>query len=317
MDLSRRDFLKASSVLSTAIGLQSMGLFTAQEASALETVAGGVPVIWLQGQACSGCSVSLLNSIYYTTIDDLLLNKLDLNYHSTLMTAVGTAAVKSAEDTYKAGGYILVIEGAIPAGLTVGSYCSLWPGMTMEQAVVKYSQQARFIVAIGACASFGGVASGTGNKTGAHGVNSTYGSKKVVRLPGCPANPDWVVGTIAYLLKYGTAPALDSYGRPTDFYGKTVHSACQWNGKAAAAGLGQSGCLAGLGCKGPESYSDCPNRRWNSPGAGKQGVNWCIGAGSPCIGCTQPGFPDAKAAYPADATKSPFYKFTTSPSKVV
>ena len=70
--ITRRDFLRATSAIGAAFGLQATGLTKfAETAEAKETAAGGLPVLWLQAQACTGCSVSLLNSIYYATIDDL------------------------------------------------------------------------------------------------------------------------------------------------------------------------------------------------------------------------------------------------------
>ena len=80
MDVTRRDFVKASSALVTALGLNATGILR-EEAMAGEKNEDGVPVVWLQGQSCNGCSVSLLNCIYYTTIDDLLVNTLDVEFH--------------------------------------------------------------------------------------------------------------------------------------------------------------------------------------------------------------------------------------------
>jgi hydrogenase small subunit len=75
------------------------------------------------------------------------------------------------------------------------------------------------------------------------------------------------------------------------FYGTTVHRACTnrdyLDDGIMAKKPGQVGCLLELGCKGPFTMADCPRRSWNS------GVNWCIGSGGPCLGCTEPGFPDA------------------------
>lgn len=305
MELTRRDFLKASSLVGAALGLQAGGLFKLDEAMALEVAAGGLSVIWFEAQACTGCSVSLLNSIYYTTADDLLLNKLDLNYHATIMAAAGKTAVASAQEAYNKGGYVLVVEGAIPAGNS-GKYCTIWKGLTAAQALAKYARKARFIISVGACASYGGMAAAKPNPTGAAGLAGSYYGKRVIKLPGCPVNPDWVVGTIAYILKTGSAPQLDSNGRPVDYYSQTVHSRCPWREEHWAPGLGKSGCLRGLGCKGPETHCDCPNRRWNSGAKGRPGMNWCIGAGAPCYGCTEPGFPDKM---------SPFYTFTTGASQ--
>ena len=291
MELSRRDFLKGSSAIATAFGLQSLGVFGGSDAEALETDKGGVPVIWLQAQACTGCTVSLLNSIYYTTIDNLLLNTLDLNYHPQLSAAAGNLAVSQVEQTYRQGGYVLVVEGAIPTANN-GTFCYLWPGLTALDAVARYTKNAAFILAVGSCASFGGMAAGAPNPTGAKGLDSSYNGKRVIRIPGCPVHPDWVVGTIAYIIKNGAAPALDSYGRPTDYFSSTIHSKCPYRETDEVSVLGRTGCLKELGCKGPKTRSDCPSRKWNAGAAGQPGVNWCIGAGAPCYGCTEPTFPD-------------------------
>jgi hydrogenase small subunit len=70
MNVTRRDFLKASAAIAGALTLKASGLMQLQKAMAAGAEAAGVPVIWLQGQSCTGCSVSLLNTIHYMTIDD-------------------------------------------------------------------------------------------------------------------------------------------------------------------------------------------------------------------------------------------------------
>ena len=88
MGVTRRDFVRATSAIGAAFGLEATGVMSlVGDAQAKETAAGGVPVLWLQGQACSGCSVSLLNTIFYTTIDDLAVNTLDINFHPNLTAA--------------------------------------------------------------------------------------------------------------------------------------------------------------------------------------------------------------------------------------
>ena len=91
----------------------------------------------------------------------------------------------------------------------------------------------------------------------------------------------------------GKSIALDSYGRPTALYNKTVHSQCPRRGEDDdGGGFGQDGhCLRGLGCRGPETICSCPVTRWNN------GVSWCVEANAPCIGCTNPDFPTANAFY--------------------
>jgi hydrogenase small subunit len=297
--LTRRDFLKASTAVAAALGLKASGVLRVEEALGLESSLGGVPVVWLQALTCTGCSVSLLNSAYFTTIDDLLVNSLDLNYHPNLMAAAGQMAVSAAEDAYSKGGYVLVVEGAIPQAAG-GRYCYVWPGMTAQAAVTRYASRAGFILAVGTCASYGGMAAGKPNPTGAAGLDAYYGSTRVIKIPGCPIHPDWVVGTIAYLLANKVAPSLDAYGRPTEYFGRKLHGRwCPYYDGEEIGMLGQVGCAKEIGCKGPETYGDCNQRMWNCGGAGQKGVNWCVGAGSPCIGCTQPNFPDGM---------SPFYE---------
>jgi Ni,Fe-hydrogenase I small subunit len=323
MAVTRRDLLKASAVVAGAMGLTSTGILKIQEALAKE---GGLPVIWFQAQACTGCSISLLNSIYYTTIDDLLLNTLDLEYHPNLSAAAGTSAIAAAEAAYAKGGYALVVEGAIPTADS-GRACYIWPGTTALTGIKRYASRAALLIAVGTCASYGGMSAGKPNPTGAASLKSVVGSKTVVNIPGCPVHPDWVVGTIAYILKNGKAPVLDANGRPRDYFGVTVHSKCpnrnsytgpnhhsrgqqcsQCHGPGLrehalnpslvpAGTLSSTGCLWPLGCKGTATGCDCPTRKWNSPAKATAGVNWCIGARSPCFGCTEPSFPDGMSPF--------------------
>jgi hydrogenase small subunit len=277
----------------------SLGLTPAMLAELQQVLASGArpPVVWLQGQSCSGCSVSLLNSIYNATIDSVLTNTIDLKFHPTLMAAAGDLAVSAAEAAWTAGGYVLVVEGAIPTGSS-GGFCRLWPNMTMQQALQRYAANASYILAVGTCASYGGIPAGRPNPTSAQSIQLVLGaSPKLVNIPGCPVHPDWVVGTIAYILANGAPPALDSFKRPTLFFSNTVHSLCPRRGTEEADRLGQSGCLKELGCNGPETYADCPIRRWNSGAVGQFGTSWCIGANNPCIGCTEYNFPDGMSPF--------------------
>ena len=321
MNVTRRDFLKASAAITGALALKVSGLMELQKA-----MAGGAnapPVIWLQGQGCTGCSVSLLNSTYYMTIDQLLIDTLDVKFHPTVMAAAGTLtgepenknlAVSAAEDARVAGGYVLVIEGAIPAGAN-GDYCHIWPGMTMINAIGIYGPSADAILAVGTCACYGGMAGGEPNPTDAMGVDAALRSLghrriSVINIPGCPAHPDWIVGTVAALLA-GEMPELDKYGRPKEFFGTYVHKKCPNRGLGLKAHvLSDAGCLAGLGCKGQQTKADCPLRKWNAGWAGdpnaeppvppeplKDVKNWCIGARNPCQGCTEPDFPDGMSPF--------------------
>jgi hydrogenase small subunit len=333
MRITRRNFLKLAGAL---------GVASAVDLTVIEKALGGstLPrVIWLQGQGCTGCSVSLLNSINLATIDDVLINKINLEYHATLIASAGDVAMRSALGPYPTAnelsqfsgeylskgaaltydvnkdgvvdlvdfaklasqGFILVVEGAIPTG-AAGKFCEVGGNLTMIDAFDRFSAAASHILAVGTCASFGGVPGALGGPTGALGVqvalNYLGRTKPVINIPGCPMHPDWFVGTVLSLLG-GQAVPLDATGRPTAYFGRRIHSYCPYRETQEANALGQKGCLIELGCCGPMTYADCYTRKWNNPAAGTNGVNWCIGAGAPCTGCVQQGWPDAPY--------SPFY----------
>src|SRR4030042_2625911 len=100
-NLSRRDFLKLTAGSTAALGLLLMR-FPNFERVMADSVAE-VPVIWLQGAGCTGCSVSVLNSLS-PKIQDVLLNQVvpgqhvSLRFHPTIMAASGDLAVKAIED---------------------------------------------------------------------------------------------------------------------------------------------------------------------------------------------------------------------------
>jgi hydrogenase small subunit len=263
-----------------------------------------IPLVWLPAAACTGCSVSLLNTAS-PTIKNLLVDPvipgvhINLRFHPTIMAASGDVALKALEDTAEEfkGGYVLAVDGAIPTGATAG-YCNMGERdgepVTIETRFVELAKDALAILAVGTCASFGGIPAGAPNPSNCvtlrqsleqHGIG-----KPLINIPGCPPHPDWFVGTVASILLNGlpSADDLDADLRPKAFYGKLIHENCPRRayfdeGKFAQK-FGQEGCLYELGCKGPITYADCPTRHWNS------GTNWVIGAGSPCLGCTQPEF---------------------------
>ena len=189
MKVTRREFLRAATGMAGILGLNATGLMKLQEALA---AVSGPRVIWLQGQGCTGCSVSLLNSIFYTTVDDLLLNKLNLEYHPNIMAAAGNKALSAAStsrpsvhelqrlgeewliespnllsDINNDGkvnfidyallanrDFILIIEGSIPVGAN-GMFCEIGGNTTMIEAMRKFGSSAAQIIAVGSCAAFG------------------------------------------------------------------------------------------------------------------------------------------------------------------
>ena len=311
--VSRRDFLKVCSMAAAAVGLPAW----AGEKMAENVAAGKKPsVIWLHFQECTGCTESLLRTSQ-PDLGALILDLVSIDYHETLFAAAGyqiEAALEKAHHEHK-GKYVLIIEGAIPEKDN-GIYCRVG-GKTALETVRKYAADAGAIIAIGSCASWGGVPSASPNPTRRRGAPEILKGKTVVTLPGCPANPYNLLGTVLQFATFGTLPKLDEKGRPEFAYKRVIHDDCPRrahfdNGRFAKV-FGDEGhragwCLYALGCKGPQTHANCSLLEFcETPGA------WPIGIGHPCIGCTEQGIafnvpihtnmpiekPTAPMAYPA------------------
>jgi len=293
VQVDRRSFLRYCIQSAAGIGLSASVLGRLE--SAFAQSAESLPtVIWLAGANCTGCTVSLANRIGAEApmdVADLLINQINLVYHPNLMGAAGSLAV----DILKAAAakpYVLAVEGGIPTAFG-GHACMLYSDGTREitamEAVRTLAPRAVATLSVGTCASFGGIPSGNPNPTGIVSVSALTGLQ-TINIAGCPTHPDWIVWTIAQLLA-GSMPKLDEDGRPLDlFYGdaKNIHKNCPRKDKDKALYFGiDQLCLKGLGCKGPQTQADCPGRKWNNR------TNWCVGASSQCIACTDAGFPAA------------------------
>ena len=251
------------------------------------------PVIWLELGSCTGNSISLDNGAN-PSLYQLLREVIDLRYHWTLQVAEGDDATQAIFDTMEkdAEEYWLIIEGAVMTAAE-GRYNYVFSRdrqmVTGIDALKLVASKAKYVIAVGGCACFGGPAAAHPNPGGAKGVWEIIQSPPVVNIPGCPAHPDWITGTISHLALYGL-PELDSYRRPVLFFGKTIHDLCQrrqqFEDGIFASFPGEAGCLLKVGCKGPVTHADCPLRQWNHY------VNWPVKAGAGCIGCASPGFPD-------------------------
>jgi len=270
-----------------------------------------VPVIWLQTSTCTGCSVSLLDSAS-PNIKNILIDQIipgthiSLRFHATLMAGSGEQVLQVMEDTMtkERGGYVLIVEGAIPTSSAgVFGFIGERDGhpFSMQERLLELASNSMAVLSVGTCASFGGIPAAQPNPTDCKPVKSVLDSagivKPLINIPGCPPHPDWVVNTVAGIVLKGLprADELDDNLRPLAFYGKLIHETCprraSFDEGKFAKKPGDEGCLYELGCKGPITYADCPTRRWNN------GTNWVIGAGAPCNGCTQPEFPDLTSPF--------------------
>jgi hydrogenase small subunit len=228
------------------------------------------------------------------TLDSLILDLISLDYHETLLAAAGhqaDAALKKAMADNK-GKYVCIIEGAIPTK-DGGIYCMIG-GQHGDRHRSTKSRRRRpsAIIAIGSCASWGGVPSADPNPTGASGAHDGAQGQdgrddsRVVRpipticsAPFCSTRPS------------STLPELDELNRPKFAYGQTIHEHCPRRAHFDAGrfaleygdpGHRQGWCLYRLGCKGPATHANCSVNHFNEVvGA------WPIGLGHPCFGCTE------------------------------
>jgi hydrogenase small subunit len=295
--VSRRDFLKFCGEIAVILGLGELA--GPQVAQALQAVRRP-SVIWLQLQECTGCVESVLRTAE-PTIGDLVLDLVSLDYQETLMAGAGSAVEaalwKAVEDNR--GKYVLIVTGSIPLADN-GIYTTIG-GYTAKQILEDAAKGAAAIVAVGACAHWGSVQAARPNPTGAVGVRDVIKDRPVINIAGCPPIGDVVTATIVHYLTFNRLPDMDAEGRPLFAYGARIHDQCPrranfdagqfvevFDDEAARKGW----CLYRVGCKGPATFSPCPIFLWNTR------TSWPIGAGHPCIGCTEPHFWD---------TMTPFY----------
>jgi NiFe hydrogenase small subunit HydA len=251
-------------------------------------------VIWLNFASDTGCTEALIKA-NYPNVGQLILETLSLDFNETIMAAAGTQAEEILQQALKQGDYILIIEGAIP---TKKGY-----GMIARREMIdigrEFAEKAKAIIAVGSCATWGGVPAGNPNPAGLKGVRDALGVE-CINLDLCPVNEGILVATIVDYLLSNRIPELDSFGRPKIFYGQTIHDQCErrahfdagrfverFGSKEEELGY----CLYKVGCKGPETYANCSKMRYNDR------VSWCIGAGAPCIGCGEPYWVDRFAGF--------------------
>ncbi len=201
---------------------------------------------------------------------------------------------------------VLCLEGSIirgPGGTGMYDAIDNKPKKDLVSALAK---QARFVIALGTCASFGGIgAEGETEAIGAQflkwekggflGTAFTAGSGlPVVNLPGCPCHCDVLAGTLTALVSGRPLP-LDQHNSPLEWYGMLVHQGCTRTEyheyRVEEREFGETGCLFfHLGCHGPLAFGPCNKVLWSRRSSKTR-------VGVPCVGCTRPDFPQAYPFY--------------------
>jgi hydrogenase small subunit len=231
--------------------------------------------------------------------------------------------------------FVLVLEGSVPNEelngeghwAAMGTDPSTGQPITTNEWVDRLAPKAAAVVAIGTCATYGGIPAMKNNPTGAMGLPDYLGwnwkSKAgipIVCIPGCPAQPDNTTETLLYLVLQlgGLAPMidLDEALRPRWLFNRTVRESCNRGGFSEEGEFATEygadyRCMVKLGCKGPVVKCNVPVRGWQS------GIGGCPNVGGICMACTMPGFPDKYMPFmdedPWGAAASNFEKFAMGP----
>ena len=290
--VSRRDFMKYCGSVAALLGMSEV--YAPQIASAVE---GGklTPAIWFNLGSCTGCTESMAQ-VGNPDVATIVLDLLSLNYFETVMAAAGKQAEENVAKMVEEGGYILIIEGTVMTG--EGGNTLRIADKTGNQHLEEMAAKAAAILAVGSCAVDGGWVAAAPNPAGGMGVAEYLTSKgiktPVINLPTCPVNPTWVVAMVVDVKLLGQLAdgsilsKLDDKGRPKLIFGSTIHDNCPRRGhfengefveKFGTAEEAKGWCLYKVGCKGPQTMTNCPIVRWNRK------ASWCVESGAPCIGC--------------------------------
>ena len=284
-------------------------------------------VFWLAGMSCDGCTIAVAGATN-PSIESLLAGSVPampkmLLHHPVLSVEAGHEFVRNFELAWEgklAAPYVVVYEGSIADERIAAQTCGYWAALGVETVdgrdrpvptaewLKRLAPGAAAVLAIGTCATWGGVPAAFGNVTGAMSVMDFLGAGyrsafglPVVNVPGCAPIGDNFMETVAAVLLFlqglGPLPEFDELGRPAWLFRETVHRGCTRAGYyeegTLATEYGGKECLVEIGCWGPVVNCNIVER-----GAINH-VGGCMRAGGVCIGCTMPGFPDRF---------SPFYK---------
>ncbi len=268
-------------------------------------------VLWLQAGSCGGCTMAVLEHGARGLFDAFDRAGIELLWHPSVSVETGSEARAILESVERGERRLdaLVIEGSVLLGPNGSGRCQMLAGTgrTMADWVRSLSTRAGVVVAVGSCAAFGGVPAAAPDPAEAIGLQfdgterggalgadfEARGGLPVVSIAGCAPHPGWIVETLQALARGAlVASDLDAFGRPKFFADHLAHHGCSRNEfyefKASAERASDRGCMMEhLGCKATQAVGDCNQRGWNGEGS-------CTQGGYACIGCTSPGFEEAR-----------------------
>lgn len=257
---------------------------------------------WIQAGGCGGDTMSFLSTERPDVAALMQAVGVNLLWHPSLSN-ISAPEQKQLLDSLEAGTTpldFLVVEGTMVRGPAGTGMFDARGGRPRKDLVVALARRARYVIALGTCASFGGM--GVGGEIDATGLQFTRSQRggllgedfragsglPVLNLAGCPCHHDVLGGTLMALLA-GAELAFDEFQRPLDWYGTMVHQGCTRNEyheyRVEEETFGEKGCLFfHMGCQGPLTGGTCNKALWNQRSSKTR-------VGVPCFGCTNPEFP--------------------------
>jgi hydrogenase small subunit len=299
-------------------------------------------VIWMTtGLSCDGDSVAM-TSATNPSLEDIVQGVIPgmprvVVHNPVLAFENGEEFMRAWYDAEEGrlDPFVLVLEGSVPNEqingdgywAAMGTNPSTGQPITTNEWIDRLAPKAAAVVAVGTCATYGGIPAMRNNPTGAMGLADYLGWKwrskaglPVINIPGCPAQPDNTTEVLMYLVFHlaGMAPPppLDEQLRPKWLFERTVREGCNRagfteQGNFATEYGSDHRCLVKLGCKGPVVKCNVPIRGWVN------GIGGCPNVGGICMACTMPGFPDKYMPFmdpdPWGNAAATFQKFTYGP----
>ncbi|MEO1516928.1 MAG: hydrogenase [Bacteroidota bacterium] len=263
-------------------------------------------LIWLKGGACSGNTMSFLNAEQPSIIDLVTDFGIRILYHPSIGLETGEQ-VNEILDEVIAGEVqldIFVFEGSVIQGSHGSGSMNFFAGRPTKDWVTDLAPIANYVVAIGDCATWGGIMAVPPNPTESTGMQfhkkekggylgKDFRSKSglpIINIPGCPAHPDWMTQIlVAIAVDRIHEVQLDDFHRPKTFFTDFVQNGCPNANSFADKVSGKFGKRGGclfyeVGCRGPMTRASCNRILWNRHSSKTR-------ANHPCLGCTEPGFP--------------------------
>jgi hydrogenase small subunit len=165
-------------------------------------------LLWFQGLTCNGNTHSFLNLPNL----EFLLNKFEILLHPLLASTQDFETITQCSLECD----IFIFEGTYDPLMKRNN-------VLVSTIVEHYSRNAKYVIALGSCASFGGMfklSAPERNSGLIFNASESFGplveeKNKVINLAGCPVHPEWLAYTLN-MIAADKEIEVDSLHRPIE-----------------------------------------------------------------------------------------------------